>query len=72
MELLPLSLFRVFDHRHLGHKQQVNKIKQQLIINDSYGHELWLCAMLLYGKKPHENTMNSLLQLQVLACKNHS
>ncbi len=40
MELLPLSLFIVFDHRHLGHKQQVNKIKQQVIIIDSYGHEL--------------------------------
>ncbi len=40
MELSILSLFIVFDHRHLGHKQQVNKIKQQVIINDSYGHEL--------------------------------
>ncbi len=48
MKLLPLSLFIVFDHRHLGRKQQVNKIKQQLIINDNYGHELWLCVILLY------------------------
>ncbi len=64
----PSSLFIVFDHRHLGHKQQVNKIKQHVIINDSYGHELWLCAILLYGKKHHEKIMNSLLQLQVLAC----
>ncbi len=63
-----LSFFIVFDYRHLDHKQQVNKNKQQVIINDSYGHELWLCAILLYGKKCHENTMNSLLQLQVLAC----
>ncbi len=68
MELLLLSLFIVFDHRHLGHKQQVNQIKQQLIINDSYGHELWLCDILLYDKKPHEKTVSSLLQLQVLAC----
>ncbi len=68
MELLPLSLFMVFNHRHLGHKQQVNQIKQQVIINNNYGHELWLCAILLYGKKRHENTMKSLLQLQVLAC----
>ncbi len=49
--------------------QQVNQIKQQVIINDSYGHELWLCAILLYGKKPHEKTMNSLFQLQVPAAK---
>ncbi len=70
LELLPSYLFTVFDHRHLGHKQQVKKIKQQVIINDSYGHELWLCAILLYGKKHHENTMNSLLHLQVLPCLN--
>ncbi len=70
MELLPLSLFIIFDRRHLGLKQQGNKIKQLMIINDddSYGHELWLFAILLYGKKLHENTLNSLLQLQVLAC----
>ncbi len=48
MELLLLSLFIVFDHRYLGHKNQVNKITQQVIINDSYSHELWLCAILLY------------------------
>ncbi len=46
VEFLLLSLFIVLDHRHLGHKQQVNQIEQQVIINDSYGHELWLCAML--------------------------
>ncbi len=39
-----------------------------MIINGSYDHELWLCAILLCDKKRPENTKNSLLQLQVLAC----
>ncbi len=47
----------------------IKKQKQKQVINDSYGHELWLCAILLCGKKPHEKTMNSLLQLQVRAAK---
>ncbi len=51
MEVLPLSLFIVFDRRHLGHKQQVNQTKQQVIINDSCDRELWLCVLLLYSRK---------------------
>ncbi len=65
VELLLLSVFVVLQHRHL---EQVNQIKQ-VIINDSHGLKLWLCAILLYDKKPHEKTMNSLSQLQVRAAK---